>query len=75
MKYYKDKNLNYCSTDNVLPSDCEEITEDEYNVATTRLQAENDAQELSKDEYIKQLEAENASFLYQILTGEEFTDV
>ncbi len=56
-----------------------EITEVEYNSAIEELRAQSEAEaetaEQSKDERIAELEAENAALLYQVLTGEELTDV
>ncbi len=59
-----------------------EITEDEYLALSEEIksQYEDSIQEIigeeqSKDERIAELEAENAALLYQVLTGEELTDV
>ena len=56
-----------------------EITEEDYNKKVEEFIAiaEMELQELekTKDDRIAQLEAENAALLYQVLTGEEFTDV
>ena len=56
-----------------------EITESEYKLILRELEEKNQKEsemiEQSKDERIAELEAENAALLYQVLTGEEFTDV
>ena len=56
-----------------------EISEQEYRELMKEIcdaAAANAAQEeLSKDERIAELEAENAALLYRVLTGEELTDV
>ena len=56
-----------------------EITEAEYNAGVAALQAlaeeEDAAVEQTKDKKIAALEQENAALLYQLLTGEEYTDV
>lgn len=56
-----------------------EITETEYNMKVDEFKAIAEAElqtaEKSKDERIAELEKENASLLYQVLTGEELTDV
>lgn len=64
------------------PVSCAELTEitaAEYNAGVAALQAlaeeEDAAAEQSKDEQIAALEQENAALLYQLLTGEEYTDV
>lgn len=59
------------------------ITEDEYNCILAELQEKGEAElkieaEASKTEeqyYIEQLEAENAALLFQLLTGEEYSNV
>lgn len=60
-------------------TDLVEITEEEYFSVLAELQAKAEAEtesaEQSKDDRIAELEAENAALLYQVLTGEEFTDV
>ena len=57
----------------------EEITEEEYISKIEEFRAKADAEmfaaEQSKDERISELEEENAALLYQVLTGEELTDV
>lgn len=59
--------------------DYQEISEAAYDEAIEslreRVKAEQSAAEQSKDERIAALEAENAALLYQVLTGEELTDV
>ena len=56
-----------------------EISEEEYKTAIEelqrRLESEETEAEQTKDERIAELEAENAALLYQVLTGEELTDV
>lgn len=63
-----------------------EITKDEYDELldefnkklqelSEQIAAEGSQIEQSKDERIAALEAENAALLYQVLTGEELTDV
>ncbi len=63
-----------------------EITKDEYDELldefnkklqelSEQISAEESQIEQSKDERIATLEAENAALLYQVLTGEELTDV
>ena len=58
---------------------CIPITEAEYNAAIAEIeakaQAEYEAEQQAEQTYIEQLEAENAALLFQILTGEVFTDV
>ena len=61
--------------------DC--ITEEEYENLSEilrekgrkELQAEIEKSKSEESRYIEQLEKENASLLYQILTGEELSDV
>lgn len=50
-----------------------EISVDEYQNEINKLSSSenNDNSDIDTDEYIEQLEAENAALLYQILTGEE----
>lgn len=83
MYYYKfidnEGNVTYQAHKNAVSRDeMTEITEEEYNsyLEGLRAEAENQivSEELQKDEYIKELEAENAALLYQILTGEELSD-
>ena len=84
MYYYKvvvdGQVINYQVTNTPLTDDLlVEMTESEYNagVAVLLAQAEEEdaAAEQSKDEQIAALEQENAALLYQLLTGEEYTDV
>ena len=60
-------------------NNCIPITEEEYNTAMAELEAkaqqEQEEAQQAEQTYIEQLEAENASLLYQLLTGEEYTDV
>lgn len=69
------------SSNRILDDDpqCIPITEEEYNAAIEKLiksaESEEIAYEKSKDDRIAELEAENAALLYQVLTGEELTDV
>ena len=55
------------------------ITEEEYNEAMARLEAEakTEVERIAAEEiaYVENLEKENASLLFQLLTGEEYTDV
>lgn len=84
MKYYKqikdgEVQAYHALTGSVGWESFVEITEDEYHAKISELQkiaeAEQSAAEQSKDERIAELEAENAALLYQVLTGEELTDV
>ena len=85
MKFYKqlknDKIISYISYSvEVKADDLEEISKEEFDSALEeqRMKAEEEnvtASEQSKDERIAELEAENAALLYQVLTGEELTDV
>ncbi len=84
MKYYKftDQNVNITYQSHiaeVIRDEMTEITEEEYFSVLAELQAKAEAEtesaEQSKDDRIAELEAENAALLYQVLTGEEFTDV
>ena len=81
MRYYKDKNLSYYQTDSLVPPCCIEISEEEYNTAIAAIETENEAEEFNVPTYEEllienqELERENASLLYQILTGEELADV
>ncbi|MBQ7962439.1 MAG: hypothetical protein IJ289_07540 [Clostridia bacterium] len=84
MKYYKftDQNghITYQShIAEVIRDEMTEITEEEYFSVLAELQAkanaETESAEQSKDDRIAELEAENAALLYQVLTGEELTDV
>jgi len=88
MYFYEEKHsdgsVTYCETN--MKRDTEnfnEITESEYTSIFENMMAE--AQGLSRTEeaarieaeqtYIEQLEEENASLLFQLLTGEELTNV
>lgn len=84
MKFYRvEKNgetVGYAKTN--TPSTEEgfiELTEAEYESAMAEIkamvEAEAEAIEKDKDERIAELEKENASLLFQLLTGEEYTDV
>ena len=82
MHYYKqnwDDGTYQTFDDHVNCDDLLEISETEYNagVAALLAQAEEEdaAAEQTKDAQIAQLEQENAALLYQLLTGEEYTDV
>ena len=85
MKFYKqlknDKIISCISYSvEVKADDLEEISKEEFDSALEeqRMKAEEEnvpASEQSKDERIAELEAENAALLYQVLTGEELTDV
>lgn len=84
MYYYKvvvdGQVINYQVTNTPLTDDLlVETTEAEYNTSVAALLAqaeeEDAAAEQTKDEKIAALEQENAALLYQLLTGEEYTDV
>lgn len=85
MRYYKivtnDKIAGYSKTmhDKSNCSEYTEITQNEYDTEMERMKAENEAlamaAEQEKDNRISELEKENAALLFQILTGEEYTDV
>ena len=82
MHYYKQNWLGGTYQTFDYPVSCDgllEISEAEYNagVAALLAQAEEEdaAAEQTKDEQIAALEQENAALLYQLLTGEEYTDV
>lgn len=84
MYYYKvvvdGQVINYQVTNTPLTDDLlVEMTEAEYNADVAALLAlaeeEDAAAEQTKDEQIAELEQENAALLYQLLTGEEYTDV
>ena len=84
MKYYKfiddDGNVTYQShTKEVNHPKMQEIMENEYiailEELKTNAEVEVETEEQSKDERIAELEEENASLLYQILTGEELNNV
>lgn len=84
MRYYKIINdgeiVGYQTHEEKLEYDyLVEISEEEYNSEIDKLKAiaaeEAKAAEQSKDDRIAELEAENAALLYQVLTGEELSDV
>ena len=84
MYYYKvvvdGQVINYQVTNTPLTDDLlVEMTEAEYNASVAALLAqaeeEDAAAEQTKDAQIAALEQENAALLYQLLTGEEYTDV
>ena len=54
-----------------------EISEEEYIKCTEELFSSSDDEysEENKDKRIEELEKENAALLYQLLTGDEYTDV
>lgn len=56
-----------------------ELSEEEYVSLSLefskKAEAEAQAAEQAQEDYIAELEAENAALLYQVLTGEELTDV
>ena len=89
MYYYKEikdgtiLSLQTCNKQLVTSDTFISITKEEYEEISAQLKAKGE-QELRKEiekekteemRYIEQLEAENASLLYQILTGEELDDV
>ena len=75
MRYYKEmkdgKIFGYeTRTDDIIPENEIEITQEEYNQALEELQAQ--IQEQNKDvPTYEELEKQNAELLYQVLTGEE----
>ncbi len=80
MKYYKQIENNIITGYISSEEECKskflfEITEDEYEAAISELIVQEEVIEQSKDERIAELEKENAALLYQVLTGEELTDV
>lgn len=85
MKYYKktDENGNIvliATTTALNDTSLTEISEEEYAELDYFEEfidrpADEDVTEQSKDERIAELEKENASLLFQLLTGEEYTDV
>lgn len=80
MKYYKQIENNIITGYISCEEECKskflfEITEEEYETAISELVVQEEVIEQSKDERIAELEAENAALLYQVLTGEELTDV
>lgn len=69
-------------TKDICDNSLTEVSQEEYTAAIEELnlkfQQETEtaaAEEKSKDERIAELEEENAALLYQILTGEELSDV
>lgn len=84
MHYYKETENEsivgyFSNTISVNDARFEEITKEEYDNAMEEMKAKAELEielaEQSKDERIAELEAENAALLYQVLTGEELTDV
>ncbi len=84
MKYYKHTNngVTYYEareTEITVSNNCIEILKEDYETAVesiqTKIEAEAQAAEQSKNDRIAELEAENAALLYQLMTGEELTDV
>lgn len=67
------------SNDEIIDDNLKEVSQEEYENSVQELRnqvkAEDAQNEQSKDERIAELEAENAALLYQVLTGEELTDV
>lgn len=84
MHYYKETENEsivgyFSNTISVNDARFEEITKEEYDNAMEEMKAKAELEielaEQSKDARIAELEAENAALLYQVLTGEELTDV
>lgn len=84
MKYYKQIENEIITAYISSEDECEneilvEITQEEYSSAIEAMRAKNlsdeEASEQSKDELIAELEKENAALLYQVLTGEVYSDV
>ena len=84
MKYYKQIENEIITAYISSVDECEneilvEITQEEYSSAIEEMRAKNlsdeEASEQSKDELIAELEKENAALLYQVLTGEVYSDV
>ena len=82
MHYYKQNCRGGTYQPFAEPVSCAELTEiseAEYNAGVAALVAqaeeEDAAAEQTKDEQIAALEQENAALLYQLLTGEEYSDV
>lgn len=88
MFFYKetieDGSVRYCETSMERKEDnFEEISQEEYVSAWNKMYAEAEEQSRRESEamaeaektYIEQLEAENAALLFQVLTGEEYSDV
>ena len=81
-KFVQDSFVYSSREDDVSDSDAIEITQEEYDAALTELEAKRQLEqeqarenEQTQEEYIAELEAENAALLYQILTGEEYSNV
>lgn len=74
IRYGKSPNRIYENDPQCIP-----ITEEEYNAAIAeieaKVQAEFESEQQAEQTYIEKLETENAALLFQILTGEEYTDV
>lgn len=84
MKYYKTVKNNEIVSLEARPmastdSNMIEMSEEEYTSLSLELAekalAEEQAAEQAQENYVAELEAENAALLYQVLTGEELTDV
>lgn len=88
MFFYKetieDGSVRYCETSmERTDHNFEEISQEEYVSAWNEMYAEAKEQSRRESEamaeaektYIEQLEAENAALLFQVLTGEEYSDV
>lgn len=82
--FFKTKGENSCigQSPNLIYEDdpqCIPIAEEEYRNIIAELeakaQAEYEAEQQAEQSYVEQLEAENAALLFQVLTGEELTDV
>lgn len=82
--YYKTREdiVRYGTSSNEIFEDdpqCIPISEEEYNYAIAELEeiAKIEAERIELEELsrIEALEKENAALLFQILTGEEYTDV
>ena len=78
----KEDVVRYGISPNLIKEDdpqCIPISEEEYNEAIAELEAkaqeEFEAEQKAEQSYIEQLESENAALLFQILTGEELSDV
>lgn len=78
MEYYYTKNGELIGRsypiDNALSKGYTELAADEFTDAIARLQEEQKAEyceEQTKDERIAELEHENATLLYKLLTGED----
>ena len=88
MFFYKetieDGSVRYCETSmERTDHNFEEISQEEYVSAWNKMYAEAEEQSRRESEamaeaektYTEQLEAENAALLFQVLTGEEYSDV